>query len=99
MTGEIPENLFRQMTTCQTAANEFLRQFWSAVCPPPADAHAVGAPPTPAQRTAKAGKMAGYLAKTHDKVDALVRAAQAEGGDPKSVQIVSPMRFLFFFLG
>jgi transcription initiation factor TFIIH subunit 1 len=44
---------------------------------------------TPVQRANKAAKMAGYLLKTHEKVDALVRAAQLEGVDPKKVEIVS----------
>ena len=25
----------RQLTTCQTAAKEFLRQFWTSIYPPP----------------------------------------------------------------
>ncbi|KAH0827365.1 hypothetical protein J3R83DRAFT_4014 [Lanmaoa asiatica] len=74
---DFPPDLFRQLTTCQTAANEFLRQFWTSIYPPPSDL------PTPTstavQRSAKAAKMAGYLGKTHQKVDALVRAAVLEG--------------------
>jgi len=83
--NDIPEGLLRQMTTCQTAANEFLRQFWSAIYPPLSDLQSAN-PPTSAQKAAKAAKMAGYLAKTHEKVDALVRAAHAEGVDPSRVQ-------------
>ena len=75
------------MRTCQTAANEFLRQFWSAICPPPAEPQTL-AVATPAQKATKAAKMIGYLAKTHEKVDALIRAAHVEGVDPKRVEIV-----------
>lgn len=75
------------MTTCQTAANEFLRQFWSAICPPPAEPQSL-AVATPAQKATKAAKMIGYLTKTHEKVDALIRAAHVEGVDPKRVEIV-----------
>ena len=74
------------MTTCQTAANEFLRQFWSSMYPPAAE---VLAPATPAQKAAKAAKMIGYLGKTPEKVNALVKAAQAEGIDAARVEIVS----------
>jgi len=84
--NDIPEALFRQMTTCQTAANEFLRQFWLSMYPQPNDLQPVAAA-TPAQRTAKAEKMIGYLSKTKEKVDALVRTAQAEGVDHNRVEI------------
>ncbi|EPQ57316.1 hypothetical protein GLOTRDRAFT_115299 [Gloeophyllum trabeum ATCC 11539] len=84
--NDIPEGLFRQMRTCQTAANEFLRQFWSSVYPPLSDLQSAN-PPTPAQKAAKAAKMAGYLAKTHEKVEALVRTAHAEGIDPERVRV------------
>jgi transcription initiation factor TFIIH subunit 1 len=68
---DIPDGLLRQMTTCQTAATEFLRQFWLAVYPPP------NAPPSSAaQRTQRTAKMASYLVRTPEKVDALIRAAQ-----------------------
>ncbi|TFK54130.1 hypothetical protein OE88DRAFT_1654632 [Heliocybe sulcata] len=82
---DIPDHLLRQMTTCQTAANEFLRQFWLAIYPPLSDLQSTN-PPTTAQKAAKAAKMAGYLVKTHEKVDALVRAAHAEGIDPSRVE-------------
>ena len=84
----IPDGLYRQMTTCQTAANEFLRQFWSAMYPPPTDVPTVTIA-TPAQRMAKATKMIAYISKTHEKVDALVKTAQAHNIDPSQVQIVS----------
>ncbi|KAI0630295.1 hypothetical protein C8Q77DRAFT_1160645 [Trametes polyzona] len=83
---DIPEGLFRQMTTCQTAANEFLRQFWLAIYPPPTESQTLSVA-TPAQKAAKAAKMIGYLGKTHEKVEALVRVAHAEGVDPARVKI------------
>ncbi|KAI0374101.1 hypothetical protein BV20DRAFT_1118712 [Pilatotrama ljubarskyi] len=83
---DIPEGLFRQMTTCQTAANEFLRQFWLAIYPPPTESQSLSAA-TPAQKAAKATKMIGYLSKTHEKVEALVRAAHQEGVDPARVKV------------
>ena len=76
------------MTTCQTAANEFLRQFWSATYPPPAEYQTV-AVTTPAQRAAKAAKMIGYISKTHEKVQAIVQVAQQHGIDPSRVESVS----------
>jgi transcription initiation factor TFIIH subunit 1 len=85
---EIPDGLFRQMTTCQTAANEFLRQFWTAIYPPPME-HQTLAVSTAAQRTAKAAKMIGYLSNTHEKVEALVRTAQLHGIDATRVETVS----------
>ncbi|THH12104.1 hypothetical protein EW146_g7816 [Bondarzewia mesenterica] len=83
--NDIPDDIFRQMRTCQTAANEFLRQFWTSMYPPVADQPF--APTNPAQKAAKAARMAGYLAKTHEKVDAIVRAAQYAGVDRAKVEI------------
>ncbi|KAF8124951.1 hypothetical protein EV363DRAFT_1353200 [Boletus edulis] len=83
--SDFPPGLFRQLTTCQTAANEFLRQFWTSIYPPPSDLHTPI--PTAVQRSAKAAKMAGYLVKTHEKVDALVRAAVLEGVEGNRVVI------------
>ncbi|KAF5351862.1 hypothetical protein D9756_007575 [Leucocoprinus leucothites] len=84
--NDIPDGLFRQMTTCQTAANEFLRQFWSATYPPPVDSQSVLSVATPAQRATKAAKMIGYLAKTPEKVEALVRMSQQHGIDGSKVE-------------
>ena len=86
-TGDIPESIFRQMRTCQTAANEFLRQFWLAIYPPPSDLQIVSTT-TPAQKAAKAAKMIGYLEKTHEKVNAIVRASSQEGADAVRVKTV-----------
>ncbi|KAI9511168.1 hypothetical protein F5148DRAFT_975611 [Russula earlei] len=82
--ADIPEEIFRQMRTCQTAANEFLRQFWSAIYPPAGET--LGGPTTLAQKTAKATRMAGYLTKTPEKVAAIIRAAEMAGVDRGRVQ-------------
>ncbi|KAH7911986.1 hypothetical protein BJ138DRAFT_1125597 [Hygrophoropsis aurantiaca] len=83
---ELPPDLFRQLTTCQTAANEFLRQFWTAIYPPSTELQTV-AVATPAQKAIKAAKMASYLSKTGEKVAALVRAAQLEGVDGNRIEV------------
>ncbi len=75
------------MRTCQTAANEFLRQYWSAIYPP-SDAQTLGIS-TPAQKAAKAAKMIGYLASTQEKVDAIVKAASSAGAEPAKIEVVS----------
>lgn len=88
-TDDLPVSLFRQMTTCQTAANEFLRQFWFSIYPPATDAPpAGGAAAAATQRKQKAAKMAEYLAKTPEKVEALIRTAKREGADFVRVDIV-----------
>ncbi|KAL4080260.1 hypothetical protein V8B97DRAFT_1931212 [Scleroderma yunnanense] len=89
--NELPPVLFRQLTTCQTAANEFLRQFWSATYPPPTDGPSTSFFHSPAQRAAKTAKMASYLSGTREKVDALVRTAQVEGVDGVVVEVVRPL--------
>jgi transcription initiation factor TFIIH subunit 1 len=74
------------MTTCHTAANEFLRQFWLSIYPPP---NALSTSmTTPAQKAAKAAKMIGYLEKTGEKVDSIVQSAVEEGVDANAVQTV-----------
>ena len=75
------------MRTCQTAANEFLRQFWSSIYPS-ANEHQL-APATPAQKNAKATRMVGYLVKTPQKVDAIVTAAHRAGVDRSKIIVVS----------
>lgn len=74
--------------TCQTAANEFLRQFWLATYPPLVETQ-ISLSVTPAQRAAKAAKMIGYISKTAEKVQALVDVAQYSGIDPTRVKNVS----------
>ena len=88
ITDDIPEGLFRQMTTCHTAANEFLRQFWLTIYPPAAEVQTASSA-TAAQKAAKAAKMIGYLERTHEKVNALVRTARESGVEPVRVQTVS----------
>ncbi|KAJ7091198.1 hypothetical protein C8R44DRAFT_844319 [Mycena epipterygia] len=84
--NDIPEALFRQMTICQTATNEFMRQFWSSMYPPAPELQ-VAAVATPAQRATKAAKMIGYLAKTQEKVDALVYMGPQHNVDPARIEI------------
>ncbi|TRM69400.1 hypothetical protein BD626DRAFT_393645 [Schizophyllum amplum] len=85
--NDIPPDLFRQMASCQTAANEFLRQFWGALYPRAGELPMSGGATNPAQRAAKAAKMAGFLARTPEKVDALVQQAEELGVDAKRVNI------------
>ena len=80
------------MTTCQTAANEFLRQFWLAIYPPLGEVQTTISA-TPAQRATKAAKMIGYISKTHEKVYALVQTAQQHGIDRTRVENVSRNTF------
>ncbi|KAL0579168.1 RNA polymerase II transcription factor B subunit 1 [Marasmius crinis-equi] len=84
--NDIPEEIFTQMRTCQSAANEFLRQYWNATYPSLNDSQSLSLA-TPAQRATKAAKMIGYLSKTREKVDAIVRAAQQQDIHPQRVQV------------
>ncbi|KAF9263313.1 hypothetical protein L218DRAFT_959330 [Marasmius fiardii PR-910] len=84
--NDLPEGLFMQMRTCQTAANEFLRQYWQATYPSLNDSQTLSLV-TPAQRAAKAAKMIGYLSKTREKVDAIVQAAQQQDIHPQRVLV------------
>ena len=84
---DIPDQLYRQMTATQTAANEFLRQFWLAIYPPLSDLQ-VASVATPAQKAAKAAKMIGYLEQTNEKVKALVFLASQSSVDPIKIQTV-----------
>jgi transcription initiation factor TFIIH subunit 1 len=73
------------MTSCHNAANEFLRQYWSAVLP--AQAGALGST-SAATKAAKAGKMAGYLRGMEGKINAVVHTAVLTGLDPARVRAV-----------
>jgi len=75
------------MTSCHNAANEFLRQYWSAVLP--AQAGALGST-SAATKAAKAGKMAGYLRGMEGKINAVVHTAVLDGLDPARVRAVCP---------
>lgn len=86
--ASIPDDIMAQVLTCHTAATEFLRQFWSAVLP---NIPGQLSPASPEQKQNKARKMAGYLALTQNKVDAVVKtASEAKMGDPERVREVSP---------
>lgn len=76
------------MTTCQTAANEFLRQFWTSIYPQQSDFPTVGSS-NAATKAAKATKMASYLEKTPEKIKAIVQAAERSGVDRAKVESVS----------
>lgn len=78
----------RQMSTCQTAANEFLRHYWHSIYPPPSQASLPLTEVLKNQRAAKAAKMAGYLASTYEKVEAIVKTAPYEKVDPRRVELV-----------
>ena len=80
------------MTTCQTAANEFLRQFWAAIYPQQSDFPTLGGSSSAAAKAAKAAKMAGYLEKTPEKIRAIVQTAEHAGVDRTKVELVSPGR-------
>lgn len=82
---DVPESLLKQMETCQTAGNEFLRQFWSAVYPSAFEVQSQSATPA-VYREAKADRMVEYIARTPAKVEALVQEARASGVDPGRVQ-------------
>jgi len=69
--ADLPEQLISQMSTCQTAANEFLRQFWVSMFPPMQDMRNPNFSKFSDQREAKAAKMISYLQSTREKVDAL----------------------------
>ncbi|OCB85697.1 hypothetical protein A7U60_g7348 [Sanghuangporus baumii] len=82
---DIPEELFVQMRTCQTAANEFLRQFWSSVVPASGEGPMSSA--SPAQKAAKAARMAGYLVKTPEKIQAIIEMARSSGVDAGKIEM------------
>jgi transcription initiation factor TFIIH subunit 1 len=84
----IPPSILLQMTTCATAANEFLRQFWTAIYPPVTELPTL-ANSTPAQKVARLTKMATYLSRTNEKVEAIIDSAREEGVDPQVMQAVS----------
>ncbi|KAH9019266.1 hypothetical protein EDB85DRAFT_2279112 [Lactarius pseudohatsudake] len=85
--ADIPEEIFREVRARKTAANEFLRQVWSGICPPVGET-TLGGPTTLVRKTAKATRMAGYLTKTPEKVAAVVRAAEIAGVDRTRVQTI-----------
>ena len=96
----IPEEVLGQMRACQTAANSFLRQIWSADYPPAGgETQTLGGPicTTLAQWTAKATRiMARCLTQTPEKVAAVISVAETAGADRGWVQIAC---LLFVFGG
>jgi len=75
-----------QMSTCQTAANEFLRQFWFSLFPSPHDMRSGSFSRLSEQREAKAAKMISYLQTTCEKVEALYSLARQLSIDPSIVE-------------
>jgi transcription initiation factor TFIIH subunit 1 len=86
---ELPDQLLTQMSTCQTAANEFLRQFWVSIFPTVQDMRNPGFSKSSEQREAKAVKMVAYLETTREKVEALLSLARQLDVDPAMVETVS----------
>jgi transcription initiation factor TFIIH subunit 1 len=74
------------MATCHTATNEFLRQFYSAIYSPSVD-HPMSSA-TPAQKAAKATKMAGYISRTPEKVASIAQTAQEHGINAAQIEMV-----------
>lgn len=85
------------MATCQTAGNEFLRQFWSAIYPSAFEVQSQSATPS-VYKEAKASRMVEYIARTPAKVEALVQEARASGTDPERVQSVFHQSVMFWIL-
>jgi len=78
------------MVALQSSSNEFLRHFWSAVLPPRAGDISFAAKASPAQKAARAQKMASYLERTHERVHHLLEnVADEMAGDTARVAIVS----------
>lgn len=81
----LPPTILQQMKSCHNAANEFLRQYWSAILP--TQVGALGSSSVAAKAT-KAGRMAGYLKGMEGKINAVVHTAVTEGVDPMRVRAV-----------
>jgi len=75
---EIPPYILQQITTCATATNEFLRQFWNTLRTPTQDVPTLGVL-NAAQRAAKMDKMITYIARAPEKVDAIKLTGQHAG--------------------
>jgi len=73
------------MTSLQTTCSEFLRQFWSAVHPPPPE-QGVLSVATPEQLLAREDKMVNHLLKIQDRIDEILRSGEAVGVDPNRIQ-------------
>lgn len=87
--SRLPANIVDEMKMLNNATMEFLRQYYGAVQPAPAGA--LGGL-SPAQKGQKAKRMAGYLAGTPDKVNAIVTLGEIERVDPERIRaIMAPM--------
>lgn len=87
----LPEAILQQMKSCHNAANEFLRQYWSAILP--AQTGALGSSSATAKQ-AKATRMAAYLRGMEGKMNAVVHTAVTQHVDPVRVRAVSLCRNL-----
>jgi hypothetical protein len=96
-----PEDVLRDMVSCQAAANEFLRHFWSSVLPPRPGDISAAAMATPVQKAAKAQRMLSYLEKTGERVNLVMQKATQQKVDAmrvKQVGVPSLSPPLFGFL-
>ncbi|KAK4688710.1 transcription initiation factor TFIIH subunit 1, partial [Tremellales sp. Uapishka_1] len=83
----LPQEILDQMRSCHNAATEFLRQYWSAILPSaPGTLGAGSASYSLAAKSAKAAKMAKYLALTEGKINAVVHTATIARVDPARVR-------------
>ncbi|KAG8863526.1 RNA polymerase II transcription factor B subunit 1 [Tulasnella sp. 330] len=82
--SDFPDDIVEEMTSLQTATTEFLRQFWSAIYPPPPEQGLLSVA-SPQQLSARAEKMVKYLAKTQGKVSALVQKGAQLGMDARRI--------------
>ncbi|SCZ89651.1 BZ3500_MvSof-1268-A1-R1_Chr9g10523 [Microbotryum saponariae] len=81
--GGIPRSTLDQCTTIAASANEFLRQFWSAVLPPkPGDISAL-ASSTPVQKAARAERMKNGLDRTLERIRVVVQGLE-EGSEVRA---------------
>ena len=84
----MPASVVHDMNACQGAANEYLRLFWTAVAPDAAG----NARLTTAERSAKATRMANYLARTPERVELVVADAVAAGVERERIEAaLAPM--------
>ncbi|GAA96985.1 uncharacterized protein L969DRAFT_90393 [Mixia osmundae IAM 14324] len=82
-----PEGLLREMVSCQAAANEFLRLYWSACLPARPDDISPAASATPAQKAQKAQRMITYLGKTSDRIQVVLQSARDQRVDVELVKL------------
>lgn len=83
--GHFPPKLLQELMTLQSSSTEFLRQFWSSILTPSANAK----PTTPVARATKASRMKEYLEKVESKVEIILHSARQEGVERERVEAVS----------